>query len=297
MIDDKLVQNRVVSKSVPSLVIGLAGFSKRKPLGGIGAALLILLITIGILAPFISPQDPYLPNAGGIYAGFSSTYLLGGDEVGRDVLSRLFQGARTSMFVGMASVAIGIALGTVIGVVSGYIGGRFDLIVQRVVDAFLAFPIIILGLGIMSVLGSSVGNVILALIIIMVPRTARTVRAQALSLKELDYVMAARAMGCPPSRIIYRHIIPNLMSTCIILATITLGLAITTEASLSFLGIGVPPDVPTWGSMLRVAADAFIGVAPTLAIFPGAAIALAVFGANLLGDALRDVLDPRLRKA
>jgi len=259
--------------------------------------LLIALVLSGLLAPLISPQDPYQPNADGIYAGLSSAYPLGGDEVGRDVLSRLFYGARTSMYVGLASVAIGITLGTVVGVTSAYAGGRVDLLVQRVVDAFLAFPIIVLGLGIMSILGSSVTNVILALVIIMVPRTARTVRAQALILKELDYVIAARAVGSHPWRIIFRHIVPNLMSTCIILATITLGLAITTEASLSFLGIGVPPDVPTWGNMLRVAAGAFIGVSPTLAIFPGTAIALAVFGANLLGDALRDVLDPRLRQA
>jgi len=281
----------------PSLAKQVASFSKRKPLGAIGAFLLIALVLIGLLAPLISPQDPYQPHAEAIYAGLSSAYPLGGDEVGRDVLSRIFYGARTSMYVGLASVAIGITLGTVVGVTSAYAGGRVDLLVQRVVDAFLAFPIIILGLGIMSILGSSVTNVILALVIIMVPRTARTVRSQALILKEMDYVTATRAVGSHPWRIIFRHIVPNLMSTCIILATITLGLAITTEASLSFLGIGVPPDVATWGNMLRVAAGAFIGVSPTLAIFPGTAIALAVFGANLLGDALRDVLDPRLRKA
>jgi peptide/nickel transport system permease protein len=295
MIDNTIRQIGTGLSLVPSVATQLASFSKRKPLGAIGGGLLIALVLIGALAPLISPQDPYKPHADAIYAGFSSAYPLGGDEVGRDVLSRLFQGARTSMYVGLASVAIGITLGTAVGVISAYAGGKFDLLIQRVVDAFLAFPIIILGLGVMSVLGASVNNVILALVIIFVPRTARTIRAQALSLKEMEYVTAARAVGCPPVRIILRHIVPNLMSTYIILATVTLGLAITTEAALSFLGIGVPPDVPTWGSMLRVAANAFIGVSPTLAIFPGVAIALAVFGANLLGDALRDVLDPRLR--
>ena len=270
-------------------------FSRRKPLGAAGGAILAFLVLVAIFAPLIAPHDPYKPDAGAIYAPPDSQYLLGADEAGRDVLSRLVYGARVSMWVGAISVFIGISLGAVLGVVSAYIGGKFDLITQRLVDALLAFPVIILGLGIMSVLGASVTNVIMALIIIMVPRTARTVRSQALSVKEFDYVLAARAVGSSPVRIVFRHIMPNIFATCIVLSTITLGLAITTEASLSFLGIGVPPDVPTWGTMLRAAADAFISVAPSLAIFPGVAIALAVFGANLLGDAMRDVLDPKLR--
>ena len=279
----------------PALVRGVIDFSRRKPMGAVGAAILASLLLIAIFAPLIAPHDPYKPDAGAIYAEPGGKYLLGADETGRDVVSRLVYGARISMYVGGVSVLIGITVGAVLGVVSAYMGGKFDLITQRLVDSLLAFPVIILGLGIMSVLGASVNNVIMALIIIMVPRTARTVRSQALSIKEFDYVLAARAVGSSPVRIVFRHIMPNIFATCIVLSTITLGLAITTEASLSFLGIGVPPDVPTWGTMLRAAADAFISVAPSLAIFPGVAIALAVFGANLLGDAMRDVLDPKLR--
>ena len=278
---------------VPLRVIG--EFSRRKPMGAAGGAILALLVFIAIFAPLIAPHDPYKPDAGAIYAPPGGQYVLGADETGRDVLSRLVYGARVSMYVGVVSVLVGISIGAVLGIVSAYVGGKFDLITQRLVDALLAFPVIILGLGIMSVLGASVNNVIMALIIIMVPRTARTVRSQALSIKEFDYVLAAKAVGASPVRIVFRHILPNIFATCIVLSTITLGLAITTEASLSFLGVGVPPDVPTWGTMLRAAADAFISVAPSLAVFPGVAIALAVFAANLLGDAMRDVLDPKLR--
>jgi len=277
------------------LIATLTDFSTRKPLGAAGGAILAVLIIIAILAPVISPHDPYHPNAAAIYALPGSVYPLGADEAGRDVMSRLFYGARISLTVSLISVAIGTTLGLLLGVVSAYIGGWFDLLVQRLIDALMAFPTIILALGIMAVLGASVPNVILALVFIMAPGTARTIRSQALSIKELDYVTAARAAGCSHVRIIFLHMVPNLFAICLVLATLQLGLAIITEASLSFLGVGVPPDVPTWGGMLRVAAQAFVGVAPWLAVFPGLTIALAVFGVNLLGDALRDVLDPRLR--
>ncbi len=282
-------------RRAPAPVRAVIDFSRRKPMGAAGGGIVAVLVLIALVAPLIAPHDPYKPDAGAIYAPPGGQYLLGADETGRDVLSRLIYGARVSMWVGIVSVLVGISIGAVLGIVSAYVGGKFDLITQRLVDALLAFPVIILGLGIMSVLGASVNNVIMALIIIMVPRTARTVRSQALSIKEFDYVLAAQAVGAAPVRIVFRHIMPNIFATCIILSTITLGLAITTEASLSFLGVGVPPDVPTWGTMLRAAADAFISVSPSLAVFPGVAIALAVFGANLLGDAMRDVLDPKLR--
>lgn len=279
-----------------ALVIGITAFARRKPLGAVGAGILIAIILIAIMAPFISPHDPYDPSARDIYAQPGGTYLLGGDEAGRDVLSRLFYGARISMYVGVISVAIGVTLGSLLGVVSAYAGGKFDLIVQRGVDVAIAFPGIILALAIMAALGASVNNVIIAIVVsTLLPGSARVVRSQALSIKEMDYVLAARALGCSRSRIVLRHIVPNLISIYIVLVTIQLGLAITTEASLSFLGLGVPPDVPTWGGMLTAAARAFVAVAPWLVIFPGVAIALAVFGANLLGDALRDVLDPKLR--
>ncbi len=282
-------------KKPATTVQAVARFCKRKPLGAIGGVILVVLVLIALLAPVIAPHDPYTPNAAAIYAVPGSVYLLGADEAGRDVMSRLFYGARISLYVSLASVLIGFTSGALLGILSAYIGGWFDLIIQRIIDALMAFPTIILALGIMAVLGASVHNVILALIFVIVPGTARTVRSQALSVKALDYIIAAGALGGTHGRIILRHMVPNLFAMCLILATLQLGLAILTESSLSFLGVGVPPDVPTWGGMLREAARAFVGVAPWLAIFPGLTIALAVFGVNLLGDALRDVLDPRLR--
>jgi len=293
--ENERVEVLVRASTKLSLARTLLRFARTKPLGAIGAAITITLILIAVLAPVISPADPYKTNASNVYATPGGDFILGSDDVGRDVMSRLFFGARVSLYVGMVSVAVGISLGTLIGVLSGFIGGKLDLGFQRIVDSFIAFPTIILALAIMAALGSSLNNVIIALIFVLAPGTARTIRSQVLSIRELDYVLAARAIGAPSSRIVLRHILPNIAAMYIILVTIQLGLAITTEASLSFLGVGVPPDVPSWGGMLTVAAESFHGVAPWLAIFPGVAIALSVFGVNLLGDALRDVLDPKLR--
>ena len=187
------------------------------------------------------------------------------------------------------------AVGSLFGIVSAYWGGAFDLIIQRLVDAFMAFPVIILAMGIVAVLGSSITNVIIALILVLTPTSVRTVRSQALAIKEMDYVLAAKAVGVPPWRIVVRHIVPNCFALFIILATLNLGLAILVEASLSFLGVGVPPNIATWGGMLANAGTTYIKTAPWLAVFPGVAIALTVLAVNLCGDALRDVLDPRLR--
>ena len=277
------------------LLLTLRHFAATKPLGAVGGAILIFLISVALLAPLISPHDPIEPNANLTYAGPSLGYLLGNDHIGRDVLSRLFHGARISLYVGGASVGIGITLGALLGIISAYSGGIFDLLFQRLVDALIAFPTIILALAIMSALGGSPENVIIALVAVLAPSSARTVRSQVLSLKEWDFITAARAIGASPTRIILRHIVPNCLPTYIILLTLTLGLAITAEASLSFLGVGVPPDVPTWGGMLTNASQSFVVGSPWLAIYPGVALALVVFGSNLLGDALRDVLDPRLR--
>jgi peptide/nickel transport system permease protein len=181
------------------------------------------------------------------------------------------------------------------GVVSAYSGGAFDLIMQRLVDAFMAFPGIILALAIVAVLGSSITNVIIALVLVLTPSSVRTVRSQSLAIKEMDYILAARAVGVPPWRIVLRHIVPNCFALFIILATLNLGFAIIVEASLSFLGVGVPPNIATWGGMLSDAGSSYIKTAPWLAVFPGVAIALVLLGVNLFGDALRDVFDPRLR--
>lgn len=270
-------------------------FCRRKPLGAGGALILLGLTLVAILAPVLSPHDPYELHAKYVYAPPSRSMPLGGDHVGRDLLSRLCYGARISLFVGFASVIIGISTGAFLGFVSAYVGGTFDLVVQRIVDALMAFPAIILALGIMAVLGASLVNVILALVIVLAPSAVRTVRAQALAVKEMDYIMAARALGGSHGRILFRHLVPNCLGVLIVLATISLGYAIITEASLSFLGVGVPPDVPTWGGMLAKAGSGYVAASPWLAIFPGLALTLAVFGFNLVGDALRDVLDPRLR--
>ncbi len=270
-------------------------FFKNKPLGGIGALVLILLVLMAIFAPLISPYEPNESNIERLYASPGAEFLLGSDSLGRDVLTRLFYGGRISLYVGLVSIILGVSAGSLLGAVSAYYGGKFDLIIQRLVDAFIAFPGIILGLALMAALGSSVTNIIIALIAVLTPSAIRTVRSQALAIKETDYILAARAIGAGDGRIILRHMLPNCMAIFIILATLNLGYAIIVESSLSFLGVGVPPDVPTWGSMLSEVGVTYIELAPWLAIFPGLFLSLAVFGVNLVGDALRDVLDPRLR--
>ncbi len=274
---------------------GVIDFSRRKPLGAIGGGILLILVLIAIFSPLISPHDPYQIRGNAILQSPGGEFWLGADSLGRDVLSRLFYGGRISLYVGLVSIAIGITAGSFLGAVSAYFGGKVDLIVQRFVDAFIAFPGIILGLAIMAVLGSSVNNIIFALILVLAPSAIRTIRSQALAVKEMDYVLAARAMGAGDMRIVIRHIIPNCMAIFIILFTLNLGYAIIVEATLTFLGVGVPPDVPSWGGMLAEGGIAYLRDAPWLAIAPGIALSLAVFGVNLLGDALRDVLDPRLR--
>ena len=291
----ELPQERTVL--TPTLAAARAGlnFAKKKPLGAVGAFVLAAMVIIAIFAPWIAPFDPSEPYVELTFSPPSTEFLLGGDQIGRDILSRLIYGARISLFVGLVSVTIGITLGSLLGVISAYFGGKIDLVVQRLVDAFLAFPAIILGLTLMAVLGSSVTNIIIALCVVLAPGSIRTVRSQALAVKEMDYVLAARAIGASDWGIIFRHMVPNCFAIFIVLGTITLGLAIIVESSLSFLGVGVPPNVPTWGGMLSDAAYTDIGGAPWLSIFPGIALALAVFAINFLGDAMRDVLDPWLR--
>jgi peptide/nickel transport system permease protein len=270
-------------------------FVRRYPLGALGGAILLALILTAIFAPWIAPHDPQETSVALQYAPPGSARILGGDQLGRDVLSRLIYGARISLSVGLLSVGIGVTAGTLIGIFSAYAGGTVDLVVQRLVDALMAFPPIILALGLMAALGASMNNVVIALVVILLPGTTRVIRSQTLSIKELDYVLAARASSAGSLRIMLRHILPNVAATYIVLSTITLGFAIVVEAALSFLGVGIPPDVPTWGGMLTLGASRYINTAPWLAIFPGIAITLVVFAINLLGDALRDVLDPKLR--
>ena len=276
----------------------LTAFAKAKPLGAVSAVIILLTILaagVSYAVPAVLPHDPLDVRA------HEEKYLhpqpgawLGSDHLGRDELSRLIAGSQISIYVGLLSVGIGVTLGALIGILSAYIGGAFDLAVQRIVDAMMAFPPIILALGLVAVLGGSANNVIIALLVILLPGTIRVIRSQVLSIKELDYTLAAQAIGAGSIRIMLKHILPNVIASYIVLGTITLGFAIIIEASLSFLGVGVPPDIPTWGGMLTRGTEE-IRIAWWLAVFPGIAISVVVFAINFLGDALRDTMDPRLR--
>lgn len=273
----------------------LLRFAREKPLGAAGGMVLFLMLLLAILAPLVAPTDPLTTNARVRLAPPSALHLLGTDELGRDLASRLIYGARVSVLVGVAAAAAGSVIGALVGILTGYAGARLDFFVQRVMDVLLAFPTLILALAVMAVLGSSIPNVIIAIAIPFIPRSNRVVRSVALSVKEMQYVEAARAVGAKPARIVFRHIVPNCLPSYLIIATALLGTAILVEASLSFLGLGVPPPHPSWGRSLSESMQYFER-APWLAIFPGVAISLAVFGANLFGDALRDVWDPRLKR-
>jgi peptide/nickel transport system permease protein len=273
----------------------VVSFARKKPLGALGAIVAPVLIIVAIFAPLIATQDPSQTNADLIYAPPGSDLLLGGDQVGRDVFSRLVYGTRVSLYAGLLSAFIGATIGMMIGVTSVHFRGKADLLIQRVVDAMMAFPALILAISIMAALGASLNNVVIALSIAFMPSTARVLRSQALAIKQMDDILAARVIGAGYWRIIFRHMIPNCFALYIVLVTVFLGTAIVTEATLSFLGIGVPPDVPSWGGMFNGAAQRYVHLAPWLGVFPGLVIAIVVFAWNLLGDALRDVLDPRLR--
>ena len=273
----------------------IVDFCRRRPLGAIGAAVVLLNIVVAVLANVISPYDPLATDYGAMLAAPSRGHWLGTDAFGRDVLTRIIYGSRTAMIVGFACAFVGATLGTVIGVASAYFGGKVDLLVQRVMDIFLSFPLIILALAVVAMLGTGLENVIAAITIPMIPRAALVARSSALAVREMPYVDAARAAGFRHGRIILRHMSPNVMAPYLIMLTSFLGQAILLEASLSFLGLGVSEPTPAWGLMLRGAAVQFAESAPWMAVFPGLAISLAVFAFNLFGDSLRDALDPRLR--
>ena len=300
MIDQTSEQAGIAREALPAP--GLAArwwvafirFIRTKPLGAAGGLIVLLLVLVAVLAPVLSPYDPRSTPASP-WESPNSSFLLGADYVGRDVLSRLIFGARISLYVGLGSVLLGITGSFIIGVALTYIGGVVDMVAQRIVDSLMSLPGLLIALAIMAVVTPSQNTVILAIVIGMIAPVIRTVRSQVLSLKELDYVTAATAIGAPPWRIIFRHIVPNCFATYLVLATYYLGFAIIIESSLSFLGVGTPPDEPSWGGMLTRAASAHIKSGPWLAVFPGLAIFMVVMGFNLLGDALRDVFDPRLR--
>lgn len=268
---------------------------KEKPLGAAGGMALLFMLLVAAVGPFLVPGNPLITNISQRLAAPSSLHPMGTDELGRDVLGRVVYGARISMVVGLVASIIGTSIGAVVGILCAYVKGKLDLYVQRIMDILLGFPALILALAIMAALGPSVTNVTLAITIPFIPRSNRVVRSAALSVREQPYIEAARALGLPRWRILWRHLVPNCLAPYIIIATALLGSAILVEASLSFLGLGVPPPYPSWGRSLSESMSYF-QKAPWLAIFPGLAISLAVFGANLLGDALRDVWDPRLKR-
>lgn len=265
----------------------------RQPLGLIGAVIVLVLVVTAALAPVLAPHGPKDAE----FTAFrppSAEFPMGTDQLGRDQLSRVIWGARLSLYVGLVSVAFGVTLGGLWGVVTGYFGGRIDSTSQRVVDILMALPPIILALSLMAALGQSINNVILALTVLLIPTSARTLRAQTLVVKESPYVEAARAAGARQWRVVFFHVIPNTFATYVVLFTVNIAYAIVVEASLSFLGLGAPPDEPSWGGMLTAGTQS-LEAAPWMIFFPGVAISLTVFGLNLLGDAIRDLTDPRLR--
>jgi peptide/nickel transport system permease protein len=259
-----------------------------------GFIIVLALIIIALVANYVAPYNPNHQNLAQLLKPPSLSHLMGTDQLGRDVLSRIIYGTRISLEVGIIVVTVSLFSGSIIGAVSGYFGGRADLVIMRIADVFLAFPGLILAIGLMAVLGQGVTNVIISLSIVTWPGYARVIRSQTLSLKELEYVEAAKLSNASSFRIIFRHIIPNAVSPIIILGTIGVGFAILAEAGLSFLGLGVGPNIPSWGSTIADGRANFI-LDPYLMIFPGIVLALAVLGFNLIGDSLRDALDPSLR--
>jgi peptide/nickel transport system permease protein len=253
------------------------------------------MVLVAALAGVVAPYDPLQTHYDQMFARPSGEHWLGTDSFGRDVLSRIIFGSRTALLVGFGASVVGATLGLVIGTASGYFGGWVDMIVQRILDVFLSFPLIVLALAVVAILGTGTLKVILAILIPMVPRAARVCRSSALAIREMRYVDAARACGFGHARIILRHMVPNVMAPYLIILTAFLGQAILLEASLSYLGLGVQEPTPAWGLMLQGGAEEYAESAPWIPFFPGLAISLAVFAFNLLGDSLRDVLDPKLR--
>jgi peptide/nickel transport system permease protein len=285
-------------------------FARTKPLGAAGAAILLVMVIMAVGADLIVPYDPLAPQPRNQLAAPSLEHPFGTDNLGRDLLSRIIYGARPSLYTGLLVVFVSSALGMVLGITSAYLGGTFDLVVQRLVDGLMAFPGLILAMALLSVFSSGIHiwkidlplvwhsipiMLVMTLIVLYVPSMSRVIRSATFGIMHMPYVEAARAIGVSSPRIILRHLLPNTMAPAIVIASAQLGGVILIEASLSFLGLGLPPPHPSWGSMLQGNGRRFMETAPWLAIFPGLAISLGVLAFNLFGDALRDVLDPRLR--
>ena len=264
------------------------------PLAVFGFAVITIVFLCVIFAPWLAPKSPTAQNVDDRLQRPSFTYLLGTDELGRDVLSRIIYGSRVSIVVSVGAVSFGAFIGVALGLIAAYRGKWVDEVIMRIMDALFAFPSLIIAIALVAVLGASLFNLVIAIGVANIPWMARIARSQALSIKELDYVEAARTVGARKRRILFRHIWPNCTAPVIVQGTLGMAYAIMAEAALSFLGLGVPPPTPTWGTMLRMSFP-LLRLDPWLSIFPGVAIFILVLSFNFVGDALRDVLDPRLR--
>jgi peptide/nickel transport system permease protein len=269
--------------------------ARRHVLGTLGLAIMMLFVFAAIFANLICRYDPLTVDSAHALAHPDARHWMGTDSFGRDVWARIIHGARISLAVGIGSTALGASIGVVVGLTSGYLSGWVDLVFQRVTDILQALPLLVLALVMTAALGPSLPNVIIAIAIPLIPIVARVIRANTLALREQPFVEAAKSIGMSEMRIALRHVLPNTLAPLIVLATAQLGSTILTEASLSFLGLGIPEPYPSWGRMLSESAAEYVRTAPWLVVFPGIAISLAVFGTNLFGDALRDILDPRQR--
>ena len=268
---------------------------KEKPLGTVCGMIVLLLILVAIFADVLAPYGYMKVHPADMLQGSSARYLLGTDQLGRDFLSRLILGARLSLVVGLAATALNVVVAVLIGGISGFIGGKFDLVMQRFVDAWMAFPGLLLLLTIMSIAGKGLLQIIVVLGITGGIAASRIVRSAVIGVKENDYFLAARAVGTPTTQILLRHVLPNIMATVIIIFSINIGGVIISEASLSFLGFGLPAQIPSWGGMLSREGREYMEMAPWLAIWPGVCLTVVVYSLNMFGDAMRDLLDPRLR--
>ena len=270
-------------------------FLRTKPLGATGVVIVFVAGLVALAAPLAVPHDPWDVNSRTILQPPNTTFWFGTDMLGRDILSRTMYGARISLLVALVSMLAASFIGTAVSIASAHFGGWYDLVVQRFVDALTAFPSLLLAIALMAAFGQSLTNVMLALTVVFSPRITRVVRSAALGVKQTPYIDAARVTGASDLRIMVRHILPNTFAPLIVIATSSVGTMIIVEASISFLGVGTPADVISWGSLLSGEVQQFFATAPWIGLFPGCALTLVVFGINVFGDSLRDVLDPRLR--
>ncbi len=296
-VDSSLVHDTASARLAPRLSVAetVTKFARTKPLGAGGACIILAMMFVALFAERLAPYDPYEADYAAQFVRPSAEHWFGTDEFGRDVMTRIMYGARIALFVGFVASFSGCTIGALLGVVSAYWGGRVDLLLERLMDILLAFPQLILALAIASILGPAVQNVVIAVSIPIIPRAARVVRSAALAVKENQYVEAVNALGASWRRVVAQHILPNVAAPYIIMLTAQLGGAILAEAALSYLGLGAAEPTPSWGLMLSGSAPSYAEKAPWIALFPGIAISLGVFGFNLFGDSLRDALDPKLR--